>query len=58
MKPYLVIATLDNPAAEPFVVLSVDPTDRVDGGCRAIVISTLWTRAEAEAAITQDRGEA
>ena len=58
MKPYLVTATLDNPAAEPFVVLSVDPTERVDGGCKAIVISTHWTRAEAEAAITQDKGEA
>ncbi|GGD58661.1 hypothetical protein [Croceicoccus mobilis] len=51
MRPFLVVADLDKPTAEPFMVLSVDPTKRVDGGCKAIVMSLHWTREEAEAAI-------
>lgn len=47
MKPYLVIADLDPPHA-PFAVLSVDPTQRVDGGCKAIVLSLHYSREEAE----------
>jgi len=54
MKPYLVVGELDNPAAEPFMVLSVDPTKREGTGCKAIVMSVHWTRAEAEAAIQGD----
>lgn len=51
MRPYLVVADLTNPQAEPFAVLSVDPTKRVGDGVQAIIVSLHSTRAEAEAAV-------
>ena len=52
MRPYLVVADLDPPHA-PFAVLSVDPTQRVDGGCRAIVLSLHSSREDAEKEIAK-----
>lgn len=44
----LVVATLDNPSAEPFVVLLVDTDKRVGGGVKAVVVSVHWTLEEAD----------
>ena len=51
MRPYLVVCDLTNPQAEPFAVLSIDPTQREGNGCKAIVMSLHWTRAEADAVV-------
>lgn len=48
MRPFQCIADLENGG---FAILSVDPTQRVDGGCRAIVLSVHDTRDEAERAL-------
>lgn len=48
------VADLTNPVAEPSAVISVDPTDRIEGGCKVTVISLHWTREEAEAAAKDD----
>ncbi len=53
MKPYLVVADLDPPHA-PFAVLSIDPTQRVGTGFKAVVVSLHQTREEAEREITHD----
>lgn len=47
MKPYLVIADMDPPHA-PFAVLSIDPSQRVGAGVKAVVVSLHQTREEAE----------
>lgn len=57
MRPFLAVARLDNPAAEPFVVISVDPTQREGNGCKAIVMSVHWTEGEAEEAIAKANGQ-
>lgn len=53
MRPFLVIADLEPPHA-PFAVLSIDPTQHVDGGVKAVVVSLHWTREEAEKEIAND----
>lgn len=53
MRPYLVVADLDPPHA-PFAVLSIDPTQRVGTGCKAVVVSLHQTREEAEREIAND----
>lgn len=45
MSPYLVIADL---ADGTFAIVAIDPTQRVGGGCSAIVQSLHETRLEAE----------
>lgn len=51
MRPFQCVADMDDGS---FAVLSVDPTKRVDGGCKAIVLSVHETREQAEAAITEE----
>lgn len=51
MRPFLVVADLTSPKAEPFAVLAIDPTIKVGDGVQAIVMSLHWTRAEADRAI-------
>ena len=51
MRPFQCIADLENGG---FAILSVDPTQRVDGGCGAIVLSVHDTRDEAERALNTD----
>ena len=51
MSAYLAIADLDNPSPEPFAVIAIDPTVKVDGGALAIVHSLHMTRADADRAI-------
>lgn len=50
-KSMLVVADLDNPAAEPFAVIAVHPELREGTGCKATVVSLHWTRANAEAEV-------
>lgn len=49
-KTCIAVATLDNPAAEPFAVILVDPDVRIDGGVKATVVSVHWTEDEANKA--------
>lgn len=51
MKPFQCIADLDNGT---FAILSVDPTQRIDGGCKAIVLSVHDTRQEAEETLNKE----
>ena len=44
------IATIDRPAREPFALMRIDTDKRVENGVEGIVVSTHWTRDEAEAA--------
>lgn len=50
MKPFLAIGDMDDGT---FAVLSIDPTKRVDAGCKAIVMSVHETRREAETALQE-----
>ena len=54
MTVFYEIATINNPIAEPFAVMRID-TEKVVGdehgtGVEGVVVSTHWTREEAEAA--------
>lgn len=44
------VGELNDPAAEPFVVLRVDTNKRVGSGVEAVVQSLHWSREEAELA--------
>lgn len=51
MRPFRVVAELTTGQPEKFAVLSMDPTDRIEGsGCRATVLSLHMTRKEADQA--------
>lgn len=43
------VADINDPAAEPFMVLRIDTSVRRGTGCEGEVISLHWTRDEAEA---------
>jgi hypothetical protein len=45
---WYVLSDLRNPSPEPFAVLSVDTTDKKDGGLVATVVSLHMIREEAE----------
>lgn len=57
MKPYLAIATLDEAYkgvnGERFAVIAIDPSKRVDGGCKCVVQSLHHTEIEAADAIEE-----
>lgn len=56
MSVHLAIADLDNPKPEPFAVIAIDPSVKVDGGALAIVHSLHMTRADAERALEASSG--
>jgi len=52
-----VVADLNNPPAEPFMVLRVDTSVRREIGVEGSVVSLHWTREEAERACLALDGE-
>lgn len=54
MKPFLAVADIDDGT---FAVLSIDPTQRVGTGCKAIVMSVHETRRDAETALQESNHE-
>ncbi len=50
MPIFYEVATLDNPADEPFALIRIDTDKRVGAGCEGIVVSQHWTKDEAKAA--------
>ena len=50
MPIFYEVATLDDPADEPFALIRIDTDKRVGAGCEGVVVSHHWTKEEAKAA--------
>lgn len=62
MPVFYEVATLNNPASEPFALIRIDTDKPMGEGVEGVVVSQHWTKDEAKAAadlaLSEPRGRA